>query len=152
MLLSFSVDYMRPMIEAGIKQEARKKLPKGTRVKRQTIRARGPVAERLLRRAGSTHHIMAALDLWWKSRTKTRAKLGYVMGFHVYPIVITHLTSGNILIDGLPKGALCWPTNQEPDAAFTAFARADGFETAKDFMAYFVPNPADEFIGILYKW
>ena len=67
MILSFSVPAMRPMIEAGLRQMRGETVDE--RVKRQTIRARGPRAEKLLSYDPICHSIGYDLQLWWKSRT-----------------------------------------------------------------------------------
>lgn len=164
MLLSFSVPDMLPWIRAGIRQA--KGEPVSGRVKRQTIRRRGPRADALLKHAEQaswTHGY--DLHLWWKSRTPERESLGVVEGGSwVYPITILHSSielPGQepypcLRIDG-PRGwrqgdaALFWSPGNPP-GPFLAEAMADGFDTVESFRDYFVPNQGDVFEGVLFKW
>lgn len=135
MLLSFSVDYMRPYVEAGYRQYLGFTVTE--RVKRQTIRQRGPRANVLLGRADPS----LSLHLWWKSRTKDRAFIGRIDCGIVEPIRIAN-QSGALLIECDDMARL----------ARESFALADGFESLTAFRDYFVPNMGDVFNGILYKW
>lgn len=140
MLLSFSVDYMRPMIVEGLLQCGKPPGYKdtGKRVKRQTIRERGPRANRLL--AYGKRPDMA-LHLWWKSRTKEREFIGSVSKWSVSPITIEN-----------QNGALIIECHQMATMTRDEFSLADGFNGLSDFRDYFVPNIGDSFNGILYKW
>ncbi|RAI42812.1 hypothetical protein [Rhodoplanes roseus] len=164
MILSFSVPEMRPMIEAGLRQMRGE--PGDVRVKRQTIRARGPIAERLLAWDPVGQTIPYDLSLWWKSRTAERAKLGDVprAAVRVSPIEIWHTTVQDpgapprqiLRIDG-SRGwragdAMLFWSSRNRGAAFEAEVKADGFDTVAAFRDYFVPNPGDRFDGILYRW
>lgn len=165
MILSFSVDAMRPYIVAGIRQALGMDVG-DARVKRQTIRPRGPRAIKMLERAvnaGWTHSY--DLHMYWKARAPTQcAFLGKIEGGgYIYPITILHSTveppgapSYPILrIDG-PNGwrdgdsMLFWSEGE-----FNAFSHevyADGFDTVAAFRDYFVPNVGDRFEGALFKW
>lgn len=164
MILSFSVPAMLPYIEAGIRQHAGEDVD-AERVKRQTIRRRGPRAEKLLGWDTIAHTQPYDLHLWWKSRTPQRRHLGTIAGgSKVYPITILHSTVEPpdgppypiIRIDG-PRGwregdAMLFWSGDYSDPAFRAEARADGFDSAQAFRDYFVPNLGDRFEGILFKW
>lgn len=162
MILSFSVPAMRPMIEAGLR-EMRGELQPGTRVKRQTIRARGPRADKLLRESRTVGY---NLHLWWKSRTPERALIGVVRAGSatVWPIEILHTTVEDpgaaprqiLRLDG-PRGwrtgdAMIFWSPLRGGPAFEDEARADGFDTVEAFRDWFVPKPGDRFAGILYRW
>lgn len=165
MILSFSVQTMLPYIRAGVRQ-AHGEHVGDERVKRQTIRPRGPRAARLLasaREAYWTHPY--DLHLWWKSRTPQREHLGTISGGgHIYPITILHSTVISpdkaeypiLRIDG-PRGwrvgdaMLFW----SPDHGGDEFARevlADGFDTVEAFRDFFVPRVGDKFEGALFRW
>lgn len=162
MLLSFSVSAMRPMIEAGLRERAGEALPEGCRVKRQTIRGRGPQWLRVLAASegGNAHggKVERDLHLWWKSRTKERAHLGTVRGFEIYPVSISRgrggrggryvtVTFPDRYIMGLPtKLRIAWAPE------LFNFACLDGFESAAAFADFFVPEPGDRFPGVLIKW
>lgn len=164
MILSFSVPEMRPMIEAGLRQLRGETVDE--RVKRQTIRARGPRAAKLLSYDPICHSIRYDLQLWWKSRTAERALIGVVPvdAVRVYPIEILH---SSMQFPGKPfeqclritgprdwnpgNDAMFW-TPGDGDNAFNRFARADGFDSVEAFRNFFVPEPRDRFSGILYRW
>ena len=163
MILSFSVDSMRSMIVAGIAQ--RSGFPvEGRRVKRQTIRKRGPRAEMLFKARNIDGSIPYDLHLWWKSRTPARENLGTVSYPKVFPINILHSTVEPpdgpsypvCRIDG-PRGwrdgdaMLFWSPGDEPNG-FCSEAYADGFDSPEAFRDYFVPNIGDRFDAILYRW
>lgn len=149
MLLSFSEPAMLPMIEAGIAETGG--TPAKGRVKRQTLRKRGPWADILLAqlRPDSYSH-PGTLHLWWKSRTKERAALGVVKGFKLFALTIKHYQNGDVKIKGPGHSAAVWDANGS--AVFREFARADGFDSPEAFRDYFVPSPGDEFDGVLFKW
>jgi len=162
MLVSYSIPKMRPMIEAGLAERAGEALPEGCRVKRQTIRARGPQWLRVLAASegGSAKGGKVDRDLhhWWKSRTKERALLGVVRGFEIYPVAISRGRGGeggryitvsfpDRYIMGLPtKLRIAWAPE------LFDFACKDGFESAASFAEFFVPEPGDRFPGVLIKW
>jgi len=138
MILSFSVDSMRPMIVAGLRQRAGAEVG-GERVKRQTVRKRGPRAEMLLAQAAANGGLCRyALHLWWKSRTAERAELGVIA----------------------EPPATCWPISIDladvrvAGAAVDAheFARLDGFDHLSDMHSFFELDRGDVFYGILFKW
>lgn len=150
MLLSFSVDYMRPYIEAGIRQMAGKK--SSGPVKRQTIRARGPRAEVILKQADpKTGSHMGTLHFWWKSRTREKAFLGEAKGFHVFPI---HMTRGlsHVQITVGDGQQMVWTLGIDPPTPMLLLIAADGFKTVHSFLDYFLPKTGTSFSGILYKW
>lgn len=162
MLLSFSVAEMRPYVEAGLRERAGEALPPETRVKRQTVRVRGPNWQRVIAEADEEGRVGRDLHLWWKSRTKDRALLGVVRGFHIFPVSFEHRTYRgdaycNMALErgstvsaeiGGPVSAL--PTPSQLIA--NTFARADGFDALEDFVPFFVPKPGDRFVGALIKW
>lgn len=166
MLISFSERPMLPYVRAGIRQANGEDVG-GERVKRQTIRARGPRAEKLLARAkdaGNT--IPYDLHLYWKSRTPECELLGVIPCrlVHVFPIEILHShvlpvrepEYQCIRIDG-PRGwrerdAMIFWSPGDPPNSFTSEARADGFDSPEAFRDYFVPNRGDRFKAILFKW
>lgn len=165
MLISFSVPQMLPYIQAGIRQRAGENIF-GQRVKRQTIRKRGPRAEKLLHCAVAAYWTHPYdLHLWWKSRTAQRAHLGTVAGgSKIYPISILH---SNVVppdsppyetyrIDG-PHGwrngdAMLFWNPKDGGRSFEEEAYADGFDSARDFVQYFVPNLGDRFDAVIFKW
>lgn len=145
MLLSFSVDYMRPLIVDGYRQYLGDPSRDSARVKRQTIRAHGPRASHLLGKDNPTGkptcHNDMRLHLWWKSRTPAREFIGAVSRWTIQSITIARIRSGvEIQSDG---GAF---------KDLEAFSRADGFDSFDDFAKYFVPNEGDLFEGALYRW
>lgn len=169
MILSFSVDAMRPYLEAGARQALGEDVG-GARVKRQTIRRRGPRAEAMLKwdTICGTHPY--DMHLWWKSRTDERALIGAIPNLspkariRIYPITILHSSVKPVIgeeyqcikIDGChrwDKDNSCyfWSPDHGGDS-FETFARADGFETVAAFRDYFVPNRGDVFNGVLYTW
>lgn len=153
MLLSFSVDYMRSYVEAGIKQANGGRV-RDERIKRQTIRGLGPVAERVLRQCDPvSHRHPGTLHLWWKSRTPDRAHLGDVTGFRAYPLEIEHLRATAPLFElrGPGKSKLMWDGTKST-SGFEEFALADGFHNGEDFVNFFVPRAGAVFRGIIYKW
>lgn len=137
MLLSFSVDYMRPYVEAGIRQNNGEDVG-AARVKRQTIRKLGPVAKRLIK--FGIRPVMP-LHLWWKSRTKEKAFLGVVPSWRITPVYIANCNGAPVI--EIDRRAI---DNQDQ------FAIDDGFDSLDAFLAYFVPNAGDVFNGVLYKW
>ncbi|MDZ4382827.1 MAG: hypothetical protein U0942_15960 [Parvibaculum sp.] len=159
MMLSFSIPAMRPMIEAGLRQRAGEELPEAARVKRQTIRARGPVWQRVL--AGTEGgrdlggRVERDLHLWWKSRTKERALMGVVRGFEIYPVTISRDDDAKYVIVQHPGAYIVGqPTRLRLawSPEIFDFALADGFEHAEAFADFFVPRPGDRFAGALIKW
>lgn len=152
MLLSFSVTAMRPWIVNGLIQRGNPPgyVDKGERVKRQTIRADGPRAQRLLEVArlnGWKHP--GRLDLWWKSRTKERQSLGCVTGFELYPVLISH--HDIVAVDSPGVGFLKW-SPAAGGADLVKFALADGFDSVEAFRDFFVPQHGDRFVGVVFKW
>lgn len=105
------------------------------------------------------------LHLWWKSRTSERAALGVVRGGgRIYPVTILHSTVAAATcepyeiyrIDGARgwrdgDAVLFW-SPQHGDGEFEQEARADGFDSAAAFCAFFVPKLGDVFNGALFKW
>jgi hypothetical protein len=169
MLLSFSVPEMLPMIRAGLRQRAGEDVG-ATRVKRQTIRARGPRAEKLIAWArGASWTIPYDLHLWWKSRTSEKEFIGKVEcgtlpPIAVYPISILHsyVEPPNaprypaLRIDG-PRGwrrgdAVLFWSEGDPGGSFISEVLNDGFDTPQAFRDFFVPNIGDRFDAILFKW
>lgn len=168
MLLSFSVPSMLPMIRAGLRQRAGERVG-GERVKRQTMRALGPRAEKLLSYDPIGHTIPYDLDLWWKSRTPAREHLGKVKAengcfIKVYKLDIMHsfVEPTNapkypvVRING-PRGwrhgdPTCWWSPGDAPSAFGLEAFNDGFDSPEEFRDYFVPNMGDRFDAILFKW
>lgn len=171
MMLSFSMPSMRPMIEAGLRERAVTGFPPsregasadrpaaqgGSRTKRQTIRHRGPVWQRMIAEA-INGRVERDLHLWWKSRSSERELLGVVRGFHIEAIAIENC-AGDCLIHR-PSITSCAPADGSspsalPDVEFMlahAMARDDGFEDFAAFARYFAPNPGDRFAGALIKW
>lgn len=166
MLISFSEPSMLPYVRAGIRQALGEDVG-DARVKRQTMRRRGPRAEQLLEWASkASNTIPYDLDLYWKSRTPEGECLGKIPCslVRVYPIEILHsrIEPMNrepyqcIRIDG-PAGwrqgdvTLFWSPGDEPNG-FCAESYADGFDSPEAFRDYFVPNFGDRFDAILYKW
>lgn len=164
MMLSFTIAAMRPKIEAGLRERAVSGFPRPgdysstEDVKRQTIRFRGPVWQRVLAEA-KNGIVERDLHLWWRSRTKNRERLGTVRGFGIEPVTISrysdaictiHLASGSYSCAA--DGSLA-VTRIDPEEAFAhAFARADGFDTFTDFVRFFVPRAGDRFCGALIRW
>ncbi len=145
MLLSFSETSMLPYVRAGIRQALGEDVG-DIRVKRQTIRRRGPRAERLLRCDPIAQTISLPLHLWWKSRTPKRELLGIIPAqlVRVYAMEIAHKPSGTCIYQLMPLGV------ESLDVAVEAFF--DGFDSPEAFRDYFVPNPGDRFDAILFKW
>lgn len=139
MLLSFSIHYMRPMIEAGFRQYSGETVTE--RVKRQTIRALGPRTRALLAEENPATRL--DLDLWWKSRTPARAFIGKVEQWTIAPISITN--DGGILL--VKKGTFRLNKVEIDDLAI-----ADGFPSRVEFYRHFVPNGGDVFQGGLFRW
>lgn len=163
MMLSFSVPKMRPYVEAGLRERAITGFPRpynlpvsGERVKRQSIRHRGPVWQRMIGEA-KDGRVERDLHLWWKSRTKERALLGVVRGFEIEAISIEH-RGGNCLIHRPMSTAAARADGFSPvlpgfeRMLAHKFAWADGFEDFASFVSYFVPKPGDRFVGALIKW
>jgi len=164
MILSFSVPPMLPYIRAGIRQATGEDVG-SERVKRQTIRSRGPRALQLLEHAkdaGWTHY--CDFHLWWKSRTPARQFLGKIPSKRIYPITILHSYSQ---ISGGPKepcfritgprgwregDAMIFWDQKNGGADFENEARKDGFDNAQEFVNYFVPEMGARFEGVLYRW
>lgn len=161
MLLSFSIDAMLPMVVNGIRKaqaEGRGELEPdvedwlaatfpaeaaaaGQRIKAQTIRADNPTG----RSAYAGLQGDARMDLWRKSRTPGRMKLGWVLlRVPPAPLRIQRQDGGacSITADGVDVAAI-----RLPDLAL-----ADGFDSAEAFKAFFVPNPGDVFRGWLLRW
>lgn len=164
MILSFSVPAMLPYLRAGIDQAQGKEIG-DARVKRQTIRARGPRAEKLLAWDTIAHTHPYDLHLWWKSRTPQRKHLGTIRGGgRIYAITILHSFTQSpggpkeqcLKIDGChqwDEGDSCYFWGPEHGGEkFAAFAHADGFESPEAFRDYFVPNLGDKFEGVMFKW
>lgn len=169
MLLSFSIPAMLPMIRAGLRQRNGEDV--GTeRVKRQTIRKMGPRGRDLLKHDPIDHTIPCHLELWWKSRTPERERLGSAkcgaghQPIRVYAVNIVHstITPNNdpsypvIRIDG-DRGwrggdAMVFWSELYGGENFVSEAHADGFDSPEAFRDYFVPNLNDRFEGIIYKW
>jgi hypothetical protein len=160
MILSFSLPSMLPFVQAGILQANGEDVGQ-QRVKRQTIRRRGPLAERLLKHAeNACWTIPYDLQLWWKSRTPQRAFLGTVKNIRFYPILILH--SQEEYPDGRvnPVLRISGPDGwREGDAAvfdggkgFEEEVYADGFDGVKSFREFFVPKMSDRFDGVIFKW
>ena len=157
MLLSFSVDEMRPMIEAGLRQ--RNGHDVGTaRVKRQTIRALKARGKAILDAAKPNDwRCPYDLHLWWKSRTPARALLGVVDGARAMPVMIRHslLMRGSVEIVTAVQGGkmdIIVGLPSEGSGRAYDFARADGFEGLDDFIEFFVPRQCDVFEGVLFTW
>lgn len=164
MLLSFSVPVMLPYIRTGIRQRDGEDVG-NERVKRQTMRNRGPRADKLLAARRMDQSISTDLHLWWKSRTPERERLGTIAYPKLYPIDIWHTFIEPpdaprypvIRIDG-PCGwrkgdaMLFWSEGDEPGGQFEREAYADGFDTPQAFRDFFVPNMGDRFDGVLFKW
>ena len=169
MLISFSVPEMLPYIRAGIEQAKGREL-RDVRVKRQTIRQRGPRAQAILKHAagaGWTHPY--DLHLWWKSRTPARELLGVIEGGgRAWPIEIMHSyvepvrrpryaclrivgASGWRNIGPNRDTVIFWSAEHGGDQV-KAEAMHDGFESAEAFRDYFVPNMGDVFNGVLFRW
>lgn len=163
MMLSFTIDSMRSKIEAGLRERAVTGFPRPAGyqstedVKRQTIRFRGPVWQRVLAEA-KNGIVERDLHLWWRSRTKNRERLGTVRGFGIEPITISRegafcgiYMQERGLIGALADGSV--PALPDPGVILAhAFARADGFDSFTDFARFFVPKPGDRFPGALIKW
>ena len=156
---------MLPYIQAGIRQRNGEDVG-AARVKRQTIRKRGPRADKILKWAEQafwTHPY--DLHLWWKSRTVQRCHLGTITGGgRVYPITILHSTvvptSGPSYevyrIDG-PRGwrkgdAMIFWDREHGGQSFEEEAYTDGFDSAWDFVRFFVPNLGDKCHAAIFKW
>ncbi|MEQ9518482.1 MAG: hypothetical protein RLN89_03475 [Parvibaculum sp.] len=146
MLLSFSIDEMRPWIENGL-QEAAGELAPG-RVKRQTIRTLGPKYQRLFADSNSLHAVK--LDLWWKSRRPERVKLGSVEG-RATRIVITKPAWCDVEVRGADLEGFKLLGELE-ERRVMPFWWLDGFNSLEAFQKYFVPNDGDVFDGVLFTW
>lgn len=146
MLLSFSVDYMRSMVEAGFRQYSGQDVG-SERVKRQTIRALGPRNERLLKIDNPSREL--DLHLWWKSRTPARAFFGKVEKWTVRRLTIKNHRGLSVNIQTDPGAP--WASPLQP-SEIGILALADGFIDTAFFMTYFVPNSGDVFNGALFKW
>jgi len=136
MLLSFSIDEMRPMIVNGLKELAGE--PVDGRVKRQTIRRFGP---QYMKKFGTAKHLEGLqLDLWWKGRTPNRFKFGQVTGSGTL-LKLERTAENHILVTGF-----------EPLPELVELSVKDGFNTVDEFLDYFVPNNGDVFEGVLFRW
>lgn len=185
MMLSFSIPSMRVMIEAGLRERAVTGFPQqdasgraasaaSIRTKRQSIRRRGPVWQRVLAESEGGPEkggrVERDLHLWWKSRTPEREKLGTVRGFEIFPVTIFHgaedgmrpRETGFVRV-ALPPDRILFGyadfsdalSAASPDFGATsacAFAYADGFDEWLDFVNFFVPRPGDRFPGALIRW
>lgn len=138
MLISFSERPMLPYIRAGIRQALGEDVG-NERVKRQTYRADGKRADRLLRWDPAGHTIALPLHL-----------------VRVYAIEIKHQQNLEVRIAGPASwrqgGAIYWSPGRVGCADFTHEAHSDGFGSPEAFRDYFVPNPGDRFKAILFKW
>jgi len=140
MLLSFSHDDMRPMILNGLRELAGEPTS-GAWIKRQTIRAFGPMNQKLF--WGKSYLSGLTLHLWWKSRTAERFKFGQVTGRG------TRVTIRNI---GPEIVVVIHATQKMSGMEVHAFAQADGFTNLDAFIDYFVPQTGDVFRGVLFQW
>ncbi|MDF1627016.1 MAG: hypothetical protein P1U84_12095 [Parvibaculaceae bacterium] len=152
MLLSFSIPAMRPMIENGLREIAGE--PVDGRTKRQTIRRYGPAYQRLFRHGTADERWSLddlQLDLWWKSRTPGRVKLGQTTGVASRVTVkrLNRYAFALIAADTSTFGMLARYQNMDREGSVW---HADGFDSAVDFMNYFTPNEGDVFDGVLFQW
>jgi len=164
MMLSFTIDSMRPKIEAGLRERAVTGFPRPAgyqsteEVKRQTIRFRGPVWQRVLAEA-KNGIVERDLHLWWRSRTKNRERLGVVRSFSIEPVTILRPSAatcciqlGNMTLEAPADGSISSALPSPLLYVAHSFAHADGFDSFKDFVRFFVPGPGDRFPGALIKW
>jgi hypothetical protein len=122
---------------ARIRQETRNF--NGTRTKRQTIRRWSPHWARVI-----GHEEAFPLHLWWKSRTADRCFLGRVPCLDAREVVIIN-QGGNVNIgDATETKPKIWRDG--------AVWYLDGFDRFEQFRDYFVPNPGDQFKGVLLRW
>jgi len=167
MLMSFSVPEMRPMVEAGVKQWQGHDV--GTaRVKRQTIRKLGPKYAPIVEAYANREISSVPLHLWWKSRTPEKEFIGQVDAtisrcsidrccLALYGEFITVRINPRQPGEDirLPQQVLTWNLGRAADEqfiAFDVFARADGFNSAREFADYFAPECGDRFEGALFRW
>ena len=177
MMLSFSVPEMRPYLEAGLRQRKGEDVG-AARVKRQTIRRRGPRADALIEHAEQAcWTIPYELQLTWLARTKDCAPIGVASygdpqphGIYAYPIEILHSSvvppdapEYQCLRIVLPRGFVgghfhFWSPQDGGRATRTSangiarMAYADGFDSVEAFRDFFVPERGNRFDGILYRW
>jgi hypothetical protein len=165
MILSFSIEAMRPMIVAGLRQRRGEVdyLGATMRVKRQTVRALGPRNKLLLERAKRANKETGVwaldydLQCWWKSRTPERELLGDALRVHgpiiVMPVTIRRTDVPRLSVE-LPGVMAVWHDllSDIETSGVAEFAQADGFDTVAAFRDFFVPNPGDQFRGALFKW
>lgn len=167
MMLSFSIPEMRPMIVAGLAARRGDGYAVRMRQKRQTIRHRGPVWQRMIAEAeggaGNGGRVERDLHLWWKSRSSERELLGVVRGFEIYPVTIARFPAdpfSEVVVNIGGDGAVpAFSAAVDPahrltarDAGVFGFAYHDGFDEWLDFVRFFVPKPGDRFIGALIRW
>lgn len=169
MLLSFSIPSMLPMIRAGLRQRAGEDVG-SERVKRQTIRKMGPRGRALMKFDPISHTIPYDLELWWKSRSPERERIGVAKcgggnpPIRVFAIDIwhsfvepTHAPNYPVIRINGPYGwregdpTLFWSEGDHENGLIRE-AHADGFDSPEAFRDYFVPNLNDRFEGIIYKW
>jgi hypothetical protein len=164
MLISFSVPKMLPMLINGLliregtssgcsvtpdvvdwyNDTIRHKynlprLQEVARSKFQTIRAQGADLRY------TTNH-KNGLDIWWKSRTSERKKLGVIdKGCWKFECIrMEHI--------GCRVDILVGPWIVRSVAKKRQLAIADGFDNVTEFYKYFTPEPGDQFSGFLIKW
>lgn len=169
MLISFSLPIMLPMVVNGLiaaKVAGHGKLAldverwlhdtfpaetatAGRRVKGQTIRTHNATGRSNYanRRQGDR------LDIWWKSRTPGRRKLGEVI-LPVDPIQIRiiHREGGIPAAFSVEPGQAAALARPWSDMEVEAVALADGFDSVTAFRDFFAPLPGDSFTGWLVKW
>lgn len=141
------------MLENGLREIAGE--PVGGRTKRQTIRRYGPAYQRLFRHGTADEHWYLRdlqLDLWWKSRTPGRVKLGQVKGMAVRLSISRE--EGAVLNRRLIAGVVNMPALHPAYGMHKDFQmfHLDGFDSEKEFLDYFVPNEGDLFDGVLFQW
>lgn len=155
---------MLPYIHAGLRQRAGEQVSE--RVKRQTIRKRGPRADKLLEWAkGASWTIPYDLHLRWQTRSPQGKLIGIVEGgCRFYPIDIWHTWCQDpggperpILRIDAPRGwrrgdAMIFWSELHGGLSFEEEAFADGFDSVEAFRDFFVPKMGDRFDGVIYKW
>jgi len=144
--LSFSIEAMRGYVEAGAR--AAKGAKVAGRVKRQTMRGRKPETPhdpywRAYRAIGAARPVR--VYLWWRQRTKARRRLGDAPLSVIAPVIVEvrrAALSTRLLVridDAIvDKPAASAAARLAIDAP--SFARADGFETVAEMIAYFFPK------------
>ena len=177
MLLSFSIPEMLPAILLGAHQAdynqdmtpalvaAQSTLNKplsqlrGVTPKRQTIR-RYDFENPNLKSPYSRVKPGDMADLWWKSRTAERFKIGrapinsveYVKIYRSKQPARHGRAAGSVRLY-TPNGHVYSHLDAGGNInEITALAQADGFPSAAEFWDYFAPNPSDTFKGVLIKW